>query len=79
MNYFCTYFDQNYLSKFLTLKASLDQYKNEYTFFILCLDSFVSNFFQKNNFKNVKLINLVDLEVEYADLLVAKKNRNLIQ
>ena len=79
MNYFCTYFDQNYLSKFLTLKASLDQYKNECTFFILSLDSFVSNFFQKNNFKNVKLINLMDLEVEYADLLVAKKNRNLIE
>ena len=79
MNYFCSYFDQNYLSKFLTLYASLDQYKNEYTFFILSLDSFVSDFFQKNNFRNVKLINLIDLEVEYADLLVAKKNRNLIE
>jgi hypothetical protein len=79
MNYFCTYFDQNYLSKFLTLKASLDQHKSEYTFFILSLDNFVSDFFQKNNFKNVQLINLMDLEVEYADLLVAKKNRNLIE
>jgi hypothetical protein len=79
MNYFCTYFDQNYLSKFLTLKTSLDQYKNEYTFFILSLDNFVSDFFQKNNFKNVQLIKLMDFEIEYADLLLAKKNRNLIE
>jgi hypothetical protein len=70
---------KTYLSKFLTLKASLDQHKNEYTFFILSLDNFVSDFFTKNNFKNVQLINLMDLEVEYADLLVAKKNRNLIE
>jgi hypothetical protein len=76
---FCTYFDRNYLSKFLTLKASLDQYKNDYTFFILSLDNFVSDFFKKNNFKNVQLINLIDLEEEFADLLQAKKNRNLIE
>jgi hypothetical protein len=79
MNYFCTYFDQNYLSKFLTLKSSLDQYKNQYTFFILSLDNFVSDFFKKNNFKNVQIVNLIDLEVEYADLLEAKKNRSLIE
>jgi hypothetical protein len=76
---YCTYFDRNYLSKFLTLKTSLDQYKNDYTFFILSLDNFVSDFFKKNNFKNVQLINLIDLEVEFADLLQAKKNRNLIE
>jgi len=76
---FCTYFDYNYLSKFLTLKASLDQYKNDYTFFILSLDNFVSDFFKKNNFENVQLINLMDLEIEFADLLQAKKNRNLIE
>ena len=76
---FCTYFDHNYLSKFLTLKASLDQHKNEYTFFILSLDNLVSDFFKNYNFKNVQLINLMDLEVEFADLLEAKKNRNLIE
>jgi len=79
MNYFCTYFDQNYLSKFLTLKSSLDQYKNQYTFFILSLDNFVFDFFKKNSFKNVQLVKLIDLEVEYADLLEAKKNRSLIE
>ena len=67
------------MSKFLTLKTSLDQYKNEYTIFILSLDNFVSDFFKKNNFKNVQLINLMDLEVEFADLLVVKKNRSLIE
>jgi hypothetical protein len=79
MNYFCTYFDQNYLSKFLTLKNSLDHYRSKYTFFILALDNFVIDFFKKNNFKNIQLINLADLEMTYPDLLVAKKNRSLIE
>jgi hypothetical protein len=79
MIYFCTYFDKNYISKFLTLKASLDQYTSEYTFYILSLDDFVYDFFKKNNFKNVQLINLTDLEMAYPDLLAAKKNRSLIE
>jgi len=76
---FCTYFDKNYLSKFLTLKASLDQIKSDYTFYILYLDDFVYNFFKENTFKNIQLINLADLEIAYPDLLVAKKNRSLIE
>lgn len=79
MIYFCTYFDKNYLSKFLTLKASLDQHSSKYRFFILSLDNFTTDFFKKNNIKNIELINLTDLEVAYPDLLLAKKNRSLIE
>ena len=41
---FCTYFDINYLSKFLTLKNSLNKFNFEYTFYILALDNLVVEF-----------------------------------
>ena len=44
---FTTYFDKNYLSKFLALKSSLDQFNIEYEFYILCLDDFVLDFLKK--------------------------------
>jgi hypothetical protein len=76
---FCTYFDKNYLSRFLVLKDSIDKFNNQYNFIILALDDFVIDFFGKNKIKNIQLINLKDLEQEYKDLIVAKNNRNLIE
>ena len=76
---FCTYFDKNYLSKFLNLKDSIDRFNFEHTFYILSLDSFVTDFFKKNKFQNIKIINLNELENYYVELKVAKKNRDLIE
>ena len=76
---FCTYFDKNYLSKFLNLKDSIDRFNFEHTFYILSLDSFVTDFFKKNKFQNINVINLNELENYYVELKVAKKNRDLIE
>ena len=76
---FCTYFDKNYLSKFLVLKDSIDKFNIQYNFFVLALDDFVKDFFGKNKIKNIQLISLKDLEQEYGDLIVAKNNRSLIE
>jgi hypothetical protein len=76
---FCTYFDKNYLSKFLVLKDSIDKFNSQCNFFVLALDDFVINFFRKNKIKNIKLISLKDLEQEYKDLIIAKNNRDLIE
>ena len=76
---FCTYFDKNYLSRFLTLAKSLDRFNISYTFYVLCLDDFVFNFFKKNYFDNIRVISLNDVENEYKNLLEAKKNRNMIE
>ena len=76
---FCTYFDKNYLSKFLVLKNSIDKFNCQYNFFILALDDFVINFFNKYKIKNIQLIILKDLEQEYKDLIIAKNNRDLIE
>ena len=76
---FCTYFDKNYLSKFINLKSSLEKFNFKHTFYILCLDEFVVDFFKKNNFKDIIVITLKEIEDEYKELLVAKNNREIIE
>jgi hypothetical protein len=76
---FCSYFDKNYLSRFLVLKDSIDVFKPEYNYFVLALDNFVEDFFQKQKIKNIQVISLKDLEQEYKDLIIAKNNRDLIE
>lgn len=79
MIYFCSYFDKNYLSKFLALAESINKFKFLKTFFVLALDDVVLNFFKVNNFSFIKVITLKELEKEYKNLLIAKKNRDLIE
>ena len=79
MIYFCTYFDENYLSRFLALNKSLSNFNFSYTFYVLALDETVLKFFKTNKFKEIKIINYIDLENEYKELIVAKKNRSKIE
>ena len=79
MIHFCSYFDKNYLSRFLALLESLNAFNFKYTFFVLALDDFVVTFFEENNFKCVKVIRLDELENKYKNLSVAKNNRDLIE
>lgn len=76
---FCSYFDKNYLSKFLVLKNSIEIFNVEFTFFVLGLDNYVEDFFKKNKIKNIQVISLKDLEQSNKDLIVAKNNRDLIE
>ena len=70
---FCTYFDKNYLSRFLALHASLNAFNFSYTFYVFSLDEFVYDYFKKSNLSNIKVISLKDLEEEYKKLLIAKQ------
>ncbi len=79
MIYFCTYFDKNYLSRFLTLEESLNKFDLSYTFYVLGLDNEVYDFFKKNHFENIRIISLIDFEKEYEKLSIAKNNRDLIE
>jgi hypothetical protein len=78
-NNFCSYFDKNYLSKFLVLRDSIETFNFEYTFFVLALDNYVEDFFKKNKIKNIQIISLKDLEQSHKDLIIAKNNRDLIE
>ena len=79
MIYFCSYFDFNYLSRFLTLLKSLEKFNVNYTFYVLALDKFVLNFLKDFNFKKIKLIRIDEVENEYKELLIVKKNRSKIE
>ena len=76
---FCSYFDINYLSKFLTLHKSLNKFDLRYKFYILALDNHVVEFFKKNKFNNLKIIELNNIENKYELLKDAKKNRAKIE
>ena len=79
MIYFCTYFDKNYLSKFLNLKSSLESFNFKFTFYALCLDGYSFDFFKKHSFANVKAISLDEIENEYDNLKKVKKKREIIE
>lgn len=79
MNSYCTYFDKNYLSRFLVLRNSINKFKKKNTYYVLYLDEYVKNFFQKKNFKDIILISLDEVEKKYKKLIKAKSNRSLIE
>lgn len=79
MSNFCTYFDKNYLSRFLVLRNSINQFKKKNNYYVLYLDEIVKNFFQKKNFNDVILISLDEIEEKYKQLNKAKGNRSLIE
>ncbi len=76
-----TFFDQNYLSRGVVLINSLQYYIKDFIIYVLVLDEKVSDFFIKNKeeFLQVKLIYLTELENYDKELLEAKNNRSLIE
>jgi hypothetical protein len=76
---FCSYFDKNYLSKFLILRDSLINLNCNVNFYILALDDFSYIFLKKKNFKNVILCNLNELEKKFPSLNDIKNTRNNIE
>ena len=57
----------------------MDKFSFKHTFYILCLDDFVFDFFKKNNFENIITITLNEIENEYKELLDIKQNREIIE
>ena len=45
-----TYFDKNYLSRFLNLKSSIEQFDINHKFYVLCLDDYVYKFLKEKKF-----------------------------
>ncbi len=78
MHYLTTYFDKNYLSRGLVLYNSLKEFTSDFELYILCLDEFTFDYFQKNksNFPEIKTLQLSDIEQDDAELIKAKSNRS---
>ena len=76
-----TFFDKNYLSRGLVLYNSLKEYTSDFELYILCLDDFTKDYFEKNktDFPEVKTLQLSDVEENDAELANAKSNRTRIE
>ena len=74
----CTYFDKNYLSKFLACKHSINKYEKNVNFYCLCLDNFSLDYLSNKNYSDLTIISLNEIESYFPELKIAKKNRELI-
>ena len=74
----CTYFDQNYLTKFLACKSSIKNYEKNVKFFCLCLDNFSLDYLSNKNYSDLIIISIKEIENYFPELKIAKQNRELI-
>ena len=76
---FCTYFDRHFLPRGLALYGSLLKRCPSFQLFILCMDTACYDQLAKMNLPFAELISLADFERHDDDLLLAKKNRSLVE
>ncbi len=77
MQYFCTLFNSNYLSRGLAMYHSLDEHTSDFHLFILAFDDTCYDILQNLCLKNVTIIALKDFE--NPELLSVKSSRSLAE
>lgn len=75
----CTYFDKNYLTKFLACRSSINNYEKNVKFYCLCLDKFSLDYLSNKNYSDLTIISINDIEKYFPELKIAKQNRELIE
>jgi hypothetical protein len=76
---FITLFDKNYLSRGLALYNSLVKHCDNFILYILAMDQETKNFLSKENFKNISIISLNQIESFYPELMDLKKTRSIAE
>ena len=76
---YCTLFDRNYLPHLLSLHDSLERHISSFTLYCVCMDEVSFEYLQKVNKIGIVAVLYVDLESHYPDLLMAKKNRTIVE
>ncbi len=78
---FTIFFDKNYLNKGLILIKSLNKHCENFNIYVLCLDSYVENFFNERQFEfsQVHTFKLCQLEEYFPELINVRKNRSTIE
>src|SRR5205085_694539 len=79
MRYFCTYFDQNYLSRGLALYRSLEAHCPAFRLFVLCLDDVCYKTLCGLGLPYLTPISLEEFESGDAALAEAKQNRSRVE
>jgi hypothetical protein len=77
--YFCTYLDHRYLTRGLTLAASLRRHCPDFRLWVLCLDDLAKTSLDKLALPNVTAVALADFERDDEALRAAKSDRTLIE
>lgn len=79
IRYYCTYFDQRYLSRFLALYSSLKQHSREFSLWALCFDDLSYSYLEKLNLLGVRLISHEEFSRGDEKLKNARQNRSLVE
>lgn len=79
MYYFCTYFDQHYLTRGLVLFKSLRDHCHSFRLWALCMDDMAYRVLAELNFPELVPIALAELEKTDVQLREAKTNRSRIE
>ena len=79
MDYYCTYFDQHYLLRGLTLYKSMEMYCKPFQLWVLCMDRYSYSVLKQLELPHAKAISLEQFEKNDPELLDAKRNRSRIE
>lgn len=80
MLHFCTYFDANYLARFLPMYRSLARFcEEEFRLWALCLDPASESALTELQLPSVVIVSLADLEAHDRDLRGVKGGRSRIE
>src|SRR3989454_5032541 len=79
MNYFCSYFDFNYLSRALVLYRSLERTCRAFHLFGLCMDDEGFKAVEGLKLPWMTAVRLAELEQEHPDLLPVKAGRSRLE
>lgn len=76
---FCTYFDENYLSRAVVMIESLRRFDAKIPIYILALSELCATVLRALSLPNVEVILLSELEEAYPELVAVKPTRKVIE
>jgi len=77
--FYCTYFNHNFCPFGLSLLESLSKHDSTSFIFVLCLDDATFSLLKNLGLNNVQLLQVLDLEKAFPELLKAKANRSITE
>ncbi len=79
MRYFCTYFDQNYLTRGLALHRSLLEHAGKFELVVLCMDAATDVDLAARALPYVRLLPVAELTAQYPALAAAQRDRTKLE
>jgi hypothetical protein len=77
--YFCTYFDRNYLTRGLALIESLSTHCGDFTMYVVCMDEYTRLALQTLAIPQVQTVPFHEIERQDPDLASCRSKRELVE